>query len=149
FYQKPSTGFNWIFGIAAGVIMARAKFSFTANIRNPIMNQNFDITKAFIVMTAIASGGVTIIQYLHYQESIMNNTEFYTAATPFCILFVIGSLLCGFGMGMLGSVSSGILKNAVAIDLLYVLTAFFYWIGSIIGSILKDYFSPHIKIREL
>lgn len=147
--KKPLFGIDWFFGIIVGIILTRGRFSFTANIHKPIYQKKYDMTKPFILMTTIATIGVTYIQYQHYKVAIATNTEFYTGTTPVSIMFVVGAFLFGYGMSLLGSASSGIMKTAMQFDLAYILAGIFYVIGSFFGRIAKDIITPYVTIVDL
>ncbi|MBT1279057.1 YeeE/YedE thiosulfate transporter family protein [Thermoanaerobacter sp. CM-CNRG TB177] len=128
--QSPKLGLYWAFGIAFGFVLQKARFCFTASLRDPVLTGSTSLTRAVIVAFMIATIGFAAIQYNAYLrgEAIPGNIA------PVGIHTVIGATMFGIGMVIAGGCASGTLMRVGEGFMMQWLSIIFFIIGSLWGA---------------
>jgi hypothetical protein len=128
--QSPQLAVRWAFGIAFGFVLQKARFCFTASLRDPVLTGSTSLTRAVIVGLMIATIGFAAIQYNAYLrgEPIPGNIS------PVGIHTAIGATMFGIGMVIAGGCASGTLMRVGEGYMMQWLSLIFFIIGSLWGA---------------
>ena len=130
---------NLIIGLFFGMIMARTAFSFTGNLRNPIMKKDYSNTKLFFLMTVITCIAMNLGIWLGTMNGTFDWQTFIEKPTKVSVYFCFAAIIFGFGVYLVGSASSGIIRKAANAKLEFIITMFFYFLGSVLGVVCRNY----------
>ena len=96
---SPQLGLFWVVGNAFGYILQKARFCFTAAMRDPYLTGTTSVSKAVLTAFALTSLGFLAIKYGAYikglpipGQSYVVPVSFATAAGAF--MFGIGMVIC-------------------------------------------------------
>lgn len=131
-HQLKSSLF-WGLGVAAGFILQRSRFCFTASLRDPVLTGSTSLTRAVVIAITIATAGFAIIQYTEMTRGASIPGNIY----PVGLHTVIGATLFGIGMVIAGGCASGTLMRVGEGFIMQMLTLIFFIIGSLWGA--KDF----------
>ena len=123
----------WVFGIGFGFTLQRARFCFTASMRDPYLTGGTSLTKAVIIAIAVASVGFVAYQYgsaavaggLEHLSRIPGSVQpvgFHTA---------LGGFMFGIGMVLAGGCASGTLMRVGEGFAMNMIAMVFFAIGSV------------------
>ena len=135
--QNTLSAINMLIGFAFGAVMARSNFTFTANLRNPVMKNSYKFTYLHFKMTVITCIGINTIIALKSALGIFDWAAYAKEPTPVSVWFFMSAVIFGFGVGILGSAGSGIIKKAANAKLDFILAMICFIIGSLFGVILR------------
>ncbi len=102
---KPMLGFFWVTGNAFGFILQRARFCFTASLRDPYLTGGTSLTKAVLTAFAITSIGFIAIQYGAVSKGLPMPGQAYVV--PVSAATAVGAFMFGIGMVIAGGCASG------------------------------------------
>ncbi|MBZ4645500.1 MAG: protein of unknown function YeeE/YedE [Clostridia bacterium] len=120
----------WVFGIAFGFTLQRARFCFTASLRDPMLTGSTSLTRAVIIAFVIATIGFTAIQY----AAVSKGAPPPGNISPVGIHIVIGATMFGIGMVIAGGCASGTLMRVGEGFAMQMLSLVFFCIGSLWGA---------------
>ncbi|MCR5299874.1 MAG: YeeE/YedE family protein [Erysipelotrichaceae bacterium] len=135
--QNKLSAINMLIGFAFGAVMARSNFTFTANLRNPVMKNSYKFTYLHFKMTVITCIGINAIIALKSMMGTFDWAAYAKEPTPVSVWFFMSAVVFGFGVGILGSAGSGIIKKAANAKLDFILAMICFIIGSLFGVILR------------
>ena len=122
----------WMTGIGFGFILQRARFCFTASMRDPYLTGSTSVTRAVLIAFAITSIAFTAIKYGAYVNGLPIPGQSYIA--PVSIATGIGAFMFGVGMVIAGGCASGTLMRVGEGFWMQVLALFFFVVGSLLGA---------------
>ncbi|BEP28513.1 YeeE/YedE thiosulfate transporter family protein [Helicovermis profundi] len=122
----------WIIGSSFGFILQRARFCFTASMRDPYLTGSTSITRAVLIAFAITTIGFTAIKYGYASKGLPIPGMGYVV--PISGATVIGAFLFGIGMVIAGGCASGTLMRVGEGFQMQVLSLLFFVIGSLWGA---------------
>ncbi|HYF81512.1 MAG TPA: YeeE/YedE thiosulfate transporter family protein [Clostridia bacterium] len=131
--QQPESALLWVLGVAAGFILQRARFCFTASLRDPVLIGSTSLTKAVVIAIATATVGFAALQFAAATKGIAIPGNVY----PVGIHTAVGAILFGIGMVIAGGCASGTLMRVGEGFLMQMLSLVFFIIGSLWGA--KDF----------
>ncbi len=100
--KSAMLGFFWITGISFGFILQRARFCFTASMRDPYLTGGTSLTRAVLVALAITTLGFTAIKYGYFTKGLPIPGMGYVVPISFATL--AGAFMFGIGMVIAGGV---------------------------------------------
>lgn len=102
-------GLYWIFGIGFGFTLQRARFCFTASLRDPSLTGGTALTRALIIAFALTTIGFTAIKY----GAMINGLPIpgMSYVSPVSPATFIGAFMFGIGMVIAGGCASGTLMR--------------------------------------
>ena len=131
-FQSATVGIFWVFGGCFGFILQKARFCFTASLRDPCITGSTSITKAVLVAFALTTIGFTAIKYNAFASGLPIPGMSYVQ--PISLATVVGGVLFGIGMVIAGGCASGTLMRVGEGFMMQVLALAFFIIGSLWGA---------------
>lgn len=122
----------WTFGCTFGFILQKARFCFTASLRDPCITGSTSVTRAVLIAFAITTIGFTAIKYGAFANGQAIPGQGYIM--PISLATVIGGILFGIGMVIAGGCASGTLMRVGEGFTMQMLSLLFFVIGSLIGA---------------
>ena len=122
----------WITGLAFGYILQRARFCFTAAMRDPFLTGGTNLTKAVLLAFAITSIGFIAIKYGAHVQGLPIPGQAYVV--PISLATAIGAFMFGIGMVISGGCASGTLMRVGEGFTMQLLSLFFFVVGSLWGA---------------
>lgn len=131
--QKNATiGLFWTFGISFGFVLQKARFCFTASMRDPYLTGGTSLSRAVIIAFAITTIGFTAIKYGAFVKGLPIPGMGYVV--PVSAATVIGAFLFGIGMVIAGGCASGtLMRNGEGFMMQWLVLVFFI-AGSLWGA---------------
>ncbi|MCK8058179.1 MULTISPECIES: YeeE/YedE thiosulfate transporter family protein [unclassified Fusibacter] len=124
--------FFWITGIAFGFILQRARFCFTASMRDPYLTGGTALTRAVIVALILTTIGFTAIKYGYFSQGLPIPGMSYVVPISFATL--AGAFMFGIGMVIAGGCASGTLMRVGEGFAMNVISLIFFIVGSLWGA---------------
>ena len=121
--------FYWITGTIFGFILQRARFCFTASMRDPYLTGSTTLTKAVLIAFAISTIGITAIKYGYFINGLPIPGQSYIA--PISVATGVGAFMFGIGMVIAGGCASGTLMRVGEGFGMQLLSLFFFIVGSL------------------
>jgi len=122
----------WMTGIAFGFILQRARFCFTASMRDPYLTGSTTVTRAVLIAFAITSIAFTAIKYGAHINGLPIPGQSYVA--PISVATAVGAFIFGIGMVIAGGCASGTLMRVGEGFWMQVLSLVFFVVGSLWGA---------------
>ena len=122
----------WAFGCTFGFILQKARFCFTASMRDPCITGSTSVTRAVLIAFAIATIGFWAIKYGAYTNGQPIPGQSYVM--PISLATAVGGVLFGIGMVIAGGCASGTLMRVGEGFGMQMLSLLFFVIGSLIGA---------------
>ena len=122
----------WVTGLAFGCILQRARFCFTAAMRDPFLTGGTNLSKAVLLAFAITSIGFLAIKYGAHAQGLPIPGQAYIA--PVSLATAIGAFMFGIGMVISGGCASGTLMRVGEGFTMQLLSLFFFVVGSLWGA---------------
>lgn len=129
---KDSLVLYLVTGLAFGFVLQRARFCFTAAMRDPYLTGSTSLTKAVLIAFAITSIAFTAIKYGSYINGLPIPGQGYIA--PISLATCIGAFMFGIGMVISGGCASGTLMRVGEGFFMQVLSLFFFIVGTMIAA---------------
>lgn len=130
--RSARLGFFWFTGIAFGFILQKARFCFTASLRDPYLTGGTNLTKAVLTAFAVTSLGFWAIMYgAHQIGAPIPGLNF---VAPIGVHTAVGAFLFGIGMVISGGCASGTLMRVGEGFTMQMLSIVFFVIGSLAGA---------------
>ena len=130
--KSAMLGFFWITGISFGFILQRARFCFTASMRDPYLTGGTSLTRAVLIALALTTLGFTAIQYGYFAKGLPIPGMGYVVPISFATL--AGAFLFGIGMVIAGGCASGTLMRVGEGFSMQIISLIFFVIGSLWGA---------------
>lgn len=130
--KSASLALFWGFGCAFGFVLQRARFCFTASMRDPWITGSTSVTRAVLIAFAIATIGFWAIKYGAFSNGLAIPGQSYIM--PISLATVVGGILFGIGMVIAGGCASGTLMRVGEGFGMQMLSLLFFVIGSLIGA---------------
>lgn len=130
--KSPSLAIYWMTGIAFGFILQRARFCFTASMRDPLLTGVTSVLRAVLVALAITSIGFWAIKYGAVLKGLPVPGMGYVVPVSFAT--AIGAVIFGTGMVIAGGCASGTLMRVGEGFIMQILSLTFFIIGSLVGA---------------
>ena len=131
--QKNGTlALFWVFGCCFGFILQKARFCFTASMRDPCITGSTSVTRAVLIAFAITTIGFTAIKYGAYVNGGAIPGQSYVM--PVSLATCVGGVMFGIGMVIAGGCASGTLMRVGEGFSMQMISLFFFVIGSLIGA---------------
>ncbi|WCF05798.1 YeeE/YedE thiosulfate transporter family protein [Paenibacillus thiaminolyticus] len=131
-----------LFGLSFGVILQRARFCFTASMRDPCITGSTSVTRAVLVACSLATIGFTAIKYSAYMQG--NPIPGMDNVGPISFALVIGAVLFGIGMVIAGGCASGTLMRVGEGFTMQMISLFFFVLGSLWGAHDMGWWRAHV-----
>lgn len=122
-------GFFWLTGIGFGFILQKARFCFTASLRDPYLTGSTSITRAVLIAFAITTIGFAALKYGAFLKGLPIPGQGYVA--PISLATIFGAFIFGIGMVISGGCASGTLMRVGEGFHMQILSLFFFVIGSL------------------
>ncbi|HAE41958.1 MAG TPA: transporter [Clostridiales bacterium] len=122
----------FVVGSAFGMILQRARFCFTASMRDPYLTGSTSVTRAALVAFAITSIGFTAIKYGYFRAGLPVPGMGFVA--PIGVATAVGAVIFGIGMVIAGGCASGTLMRVGEGFHMNMLVLFFFMAGSLWGA---------------
>ncbi|MCT4688836.1 YeeE/YedE thiosulfate transporter family protein [Vallitalea sp.] len=122
----------WMTGILFGFILQKARFCFTASMRDPYLTGSTSLTRAVLIAFAVTTIGFTAIKYGYFKNGLPIPGMGYVV--PISFATVIGAFLFGIGMVIAGGCASGTLMRVGEGFSMQLLSLVFFVIGSLWGA---------------
>jgi len=133
---SPKFAFIWAIGIALGLTLQRARFCFTASMRDPVLTGSTSLTKAVVVGLAVGTVGFSAIQLAAYLKTgQLADAMKLAGLEPVGMHTVVGGFLFGLGAVIAGGCASGTLMRMGEGFLQQWLVIPFFILGSAIGAV--------------
>lgn len=131
-FKNGTLALYWTFGCCFGFILQKARFCFTASLRDPCITGSTSVTRAVLVAFAITTIGFAAIKY----GAFVNGQEIpgQSYIMPISLATAIGGILFGIGMVIAGGCASGTLMRVGEGFSMQMLSLLFFVIGSLIGA---------------
>lgn len=132
--SKVSNNVAWFFitGLCFGYILQRARFCFTASMRDPYLTGGTTLTRAVLIAFAITTVGFAAIKYGYFKNGLPIPGMSYVV--PISAATLVGAFLFGIGMVIAGGCASGTLMRVGEGFQMQILSLVFFIIGSLWGA---------------
>lgn len=141
--------FNLVIGVFIGMIMSRTKFSFSGNIRGPILFRDFTYTKLFWHLAIITCVGINAVILIGSYMGKFDYQAFLGEPTRVSMYFFISAFIFGAGIAFIGVAGSGLVRNAFNLKLDYLVALIAYFIGSLCGVLIREFFISRFSEMSL
>lgn len=131
--ENPMLGFFWFTGIIFGIILQKARFCFTASLRDPYLTGGTNLTKAVLTALAVTSVGFWALMYGAQRIGAPLPGQGFVA--PIGFHTAVGAFIFGIGMVISGGCASGTLMRVGEGFTMQMLSIVFFVVGSFIGAI--------------
>jgi uncharacterized protein len=126
----------WAFGIAFGFILQRARFCFTAAMRDPCLTGGTNLTKAVIIALAISTVAFSALQAgVLVKGGTLDQAMKVGYVAPVGIHTPIGAFLFGIGAVISGGCASGTLMRVGEGFVQQWIALPFFCIGGVLGAV--------------
>lgn len=130
--RSEMLGFFWITGGIFGFILQKARFCFTASMRDPCITGSTSVTRAVLIAFALATIMFTAIKYGYASAGLPIPGMSYVV--PISFATAAGAFMFGIGMVIAGGCASGTLMRVGEGFLMQFISLFFFVVGSLIGA---------------
>ena len=130
--KKADLALYWIVGLCFGFVLQRARFCFTASMRDPYLTKSTSVTRAVLIAFALTSIIFTAIKYGYAADGLAIPGQSYVA--PISVATGAGAFMFGIGMVIAGGCASGTLMRVGEGFGMQILALFFFVIGSLWGA---------------
>ncbi len=122
----------WLFGIGFGFALQRARFCFTASMRDPSLTGSTSLTRAVLIAIALTTVGFAAIKYAAFTGGAEKNLNM-VSVVPVGIPLLIGGIVFGIGMVIAGGCASGTLMRVGEGFTMQILVLAFFILSLIIA----------------
>jgi uncharacterized membrane protein YedE/YeeE len=122
----------WITGLGFGFILQKARFCFTASMRDPYLTGGTSLSRAVLIAFAITTIGFTAIKYGNYAKGLSIPGMSYVV--PISLATIVGAFIFGIGMVIAGGCASGTLMRVGEGFFMQILSLIFFIVGSLLGA---------------
>lgn len=143
--KSAMLAFYWITGIGFGFILQKARFCFTAALRDPNLTGSTSLTRAVLTAFAVTSIGFLAIQYgAHLKGLPIPGMSYVVPTSP---ATAIGAFMFGIGMVIAGGCASGTLMRVGEGFTMQALSLFFFVVGSLWGAHDFGWWKYHFMLK--
>ena len=143
--QSATLAFYWFTGMIFGFILQKARFCFTASMRDPYLTGSVALPKAVLLALAVTSIGFWAIKYGAFQAGLPIPGQGYVA--PVGLTTVLGGLIFGIGMVISGGCASGTLMRVGEGFGMQILSLAFFVVGSLLGAATFGFWELNFMVR--
>lgn len=130
--QSANLAFFWFTGIAFGFILQKARFCFTASLRDPYLTGGTSLTKAVLTAFAVTSIGFWAVLYgAQVRGEPLPGMSFIA---PIGVHTAVGAFIFGIGMVIAGGCASGTLMRVGEGFTMQMISLVFFVVGSFLGA---------------
>ena len=140
---------NLTIGIMIGSIMSRTKFSFSGNIRGPIINKDYSYSRLMLHMIVIASFGINWIVMFGSYDGSFDYAKFLSQPTRVSVYFLIAAIIFGMGIALVGVAGSGLIRNSANLKFDYIVAMFSFFFGAVVGVKIREFALQFMNERTL
>ncbi len=137
--------FFWFTGIAFGFILQRARFCFTAAMRDPYLTGGTSLSKAVLTAFAVTSIGFWAIKYGAFTRGLPIPGQGFIA--PISLATTVGAFLFGIGMVIAGGCASGTLMRVGEGFQMQLISISFFVVGSLLGARHFGWWKLNVMLR--
>ncbi len=127
--KSAMLGFFWTTGISFGFILQKARFCFTASMRDPYLTGSTSLSRAVLIALALTTLGFTAIKYGYFANGLPIPGMSYVS--PISLATVLGGFMFGIGMVIAGGCASGTLMRVGEGFIMNIIALVFFIIGSL------------------
>ena len=131
-FSSDNVAMFWLFGSLFGFILQKARFCFTASLRDPCITGSTSVTKAVLIAFAVATIGMTAIKYGFSANGLPIPGQSYVM--PISLATAVGGVLFGIGAVIGGGCASGTLMRVGEGFGMQMLALVFFVVGSLWGA---------------
>lgn len=143
--QSSTLAFYWTTGAAFGFILQKARFCFTASMRDPYLTGGTNLTKAVMLALAVTTVGFWAIKYGAFQAGLPIPGQGFIA--PISLATVAGGIIFGIGMVISGGCASGTLMRVGEGFMMQILSLAFFVVGSLLGAASFGFWTVNFMAR--
>lgn len=133
--KAPMLALFWAIGIALGFTLQRARFCFTAALRDPCLTGGTNLTKAVVVALALSTVLVSALQVGAYLKTGTLDAALKVGlVSPVGVHTAVGAVLFGIGAVISGGCASGTLMRVGEGFVQQWIALPFFCIGSALGA---------------
>jgi uncharacterized membrane protein YedE/YeeE len=132
-------------GIAFGFILQRARFCFTASMRDPLLTGVTSVLRSVLVAFALTSIGFWAIKYGAFVKGLPIPGMGYVVPVSFATAF--GAIIFGIGMVIAGGCASGTLMRVGEGFVMQVLSLTFFVVGSFVGAHDMGFWTENVILK--
>ncbi|MDA3948694.1 MAG: YeeE/YedE thiosulfate transporter family protein [Spirochaeta sp.] len=143
--QSATLAFYWFTGMIFGFILQKARFCFTASMRDPYLTGSVALPKAVLLALAVTSIGFWAIKYGAFQAGLPIPGQGYVA--PVGLTTAIGGIVFGIGMVISGGCASGTLMRVGEGFGMQILSLAFFVVGSLLGAATFGFWELNFMVR--
>ena len=130
--QSATLAFFWFTGTIFGFVLQRARFCFTASMRDPYLTGGTTLAKAVLLALAVTSVGFWAIKYGAFARGLPVPGQSFVV--PISFATVVGGIVFGIGMVISGGCASGTLMRVGEGFTMQMLSILFFVVGSLLGA---------------
>ena len=130
--KEPQLGLLWFTGMIFGFILQKARFCFTASMRDPSLTGSTTVTRAVLIAFALTSLGFWAIKYGAFRQGLPIPGQSYVV--PVSLATAAGAFMFGIGMVIAGGCASGTLMRVGEGFTMQIISLLFFVIGSLWGA---------------
>ena len=149
FQVKSILGINLIIGLIIGSIMSRTKFSFSGNIRGPILNNDYTYSRLLFNMIVIAMFGINWIVIFGSIDGTFDYAAYLSQPTKVSVYFFIAAIIFGMGIALVGSAGSGLIRHSANLKFDYICATIAFFFGALAGVLVREYALQFMVERSL
>lgn len=149
FACKELSGINFVIGALFGMVMVRGDFSFSANLRNPILKKDYRFTYLFWQLTILTCLGFLLVMFLENYYGVFHWLRYAAEPTRVSFYFCISAIIFGFGLSFLGSAGSGLIKKSCNANIGFIVAVFSYFPGAVCGVLIREWAISYMGERSL
>ena len=143
--QSATLAFYWFTGMIFGFILQKARFCFTASMRDPYLTGSVALPKAVLLALAVTSIGFWAIKYGAYQAGLPIPGQGFIA--PIGLGTVVGGIIFGIGMVISGGCASGTLMRVGEGFWMQALSLLFFVVGSLLAAATFGFWTLNFMVR--
>ncbi len=143
--QSATLGFYWFTGMIFGLILQKARFCFTASLRDPYLTGSVALPKAVLLALAVTTIGFWAIKFGAFQAGLPIPGQGFIA--PIGVTTAIGGLIFGVGMVISGGCASGTLMRVGEGFAMQMLSLVFFVVGSLLGAATFGFWTLNFIVR--
>jgi hypothetical protein len=128
-----------------GFILQKARFCFTASMRDPYLTGGTSLTKSVLLALAVTSIGFWAIKYGAFRAGLPIPGQGFVA--PVSLATVIGGTIFGIGMVISGGCASGTLMRVGEGFHMQILSLLFFVIGSLLAAASFGFWTLNFMVR--
>lgn len=129
---------NLVLGLVFGMALTRVQFSFSGNLRSPVLYNDYSYTELFYVMTIITCLGINTVVISKTMFGEFDWEAYLNEPTKVSVYFCFAAIVFGFGIALLGSAGSGLIRKTVNGKSDFAIALVFYFIGSLVGVLARE-----------